>query len=397
LNALTSLETISNTASPPPKLRDTIRIFLYIAGALLLFFFALDLMISSFQHLGKEIVQTFINATLNPFTGLFIGLLITAILQSSSTTTALAVAMVGSGSLTLESAVPIIMGANVGTTITSTIVSLGFINRKKEFKRAVAAGTYHCFFNLLTVLILFPLEYYYGFLSSISANIAGYFFSPGSRGNTSEISGWWSGFSPVIDLLVLWISNGFVLVTLSFVLLFTSILLFRKVISDLLKARSPEAFSRFFFDNGIKSFGWGTLTTAAIRSSTITTSVVVPIVAKKIASLRQAAPFIMGANVGTTITAFIAVILNANASGAASIAIAHFLFNLIGVLIFFPIPALRKLPIELANGLGKISLRYPLACFVFILLTFFCIPFSLIYFNQDSVKKKAPITLPDNL
>ncbi len=75
-------------------------------------------MVASVQHLNKEIADAILLATANPFVGLFIGLLITAILQSSSTTTALVVAFVVSGSLTLQSAVPIIMGANVGTTIT---------------------------------------------------------------------------------------------------------------------------------------------------------------------------------------------------------------------------------------------------------------------------------------
>ncbi|MFZ6009368.1 MAG: Na/Pi symporter [Bacteroidota bacterium] len=363
------------------------KIVLYILGALVLFLFALDLMISSLQHLGKNVVETIILATANPFTALFIGLLSTAMIQSSSTTTSMVVALVASGSLTLQSALPIIMGANVGTTITSTIVSLGFINKKKEFRRAVAAGTYHCFFNLLTVIILFPLEYYYGFLSSMSSLIANYFLTPaGASAQQNEVSHLWLGFDPVISFLTENISSGFVLIILSFALLFGSILLFRKLISDLLEAKSPELFSRFFFKNQPKSFVWGLLTTAAIRSSTITTSVVVPIVAKKIANLRQAAPFIMGANVGTTITAFIAATLNSNTASAVSIAIAHFLFNFIGVLLFFPVPVLQKLPMELANGLGRLTLRYRLAGFVFLLLTFFFIPFSLIYFNQNSVQ-----------
>ena len=116
-------------------------------------------MITSLQHLSKDVTETILLATSNPFTGLFIGLLITALIQSSSTTTSLVVALVASGSISIESAVPLIMGANIGTTITSTIVSLGFINRKKEFRRAVAAGTYHDFFNILTALLLFPLQY----------------------------------------------------------------------------------------------------------------------------------------------------------------------------------------------------------------------------------------------
>jgi sodium-dependent phosphate cotransporter len=307
--------------------------------------------------------------------------LITAMLQSSSTTTAMTVALVASGSLSIQSAVPIIMGANVGTTITSVIVALPFISEKKEFRRAVSAGTYHCFFNLLTLVILFPLEYYYGFLSSLSQNISG--LIPFVKANPQAGTESWLGFDFVIHFLRQAISNGFILITISFSLLFGSVLLFRKVISDLVKARSPEAFARFFFRNPLKSFGWGLATTAAIRSSTVTTSVVVPIVAKKIATLQQAAPFIMGANVGTTITAMVAAIFNTNSSAGVSIAIAHVLFNLIGVVVFFPVSALRKIPIELASGLGRLTLRFPLASVVFILLTFFFIPFCLIYFNQE--------------
>ena len=131
---------LENTTSSLPKshLWENVRNTFYVIGMLLLFLFALDLMVASLQHMGKNVVETIIMATSNPFTGLFIGLLVTAMIQSSSATTSIVVALVASGSITLESAVPIIMGANVGTTITSTIVSLGFINKKKEFRRAAA-------------------------------------------------------------------------------------------------------------------------------------------------------------------------------------------------------------------------------------------------------------------
>jgi solute carrier family 34 (sodium-dependent phosphate cotransporter) len=381
---LESAPVTNNKSFNNPRLLDSLRKTLYILGALILFLFALDLMVSSLQHVGKDIAGTIIQATANPFTALFIGLLVTAMIQSSSTTTSLVVAMVASGAITLQSAIPIIMGANVGTTITSTIVSLGFINKRKEFRRAVAAGTYHDFFNILTVIILFPLEYNYRFLSNLAQWFAGYFYTgvPGPSENT--VSHFWSGFGPLVDLMIDNIHVG-ILTALSFVLLFASILLFRKIISDWIAVKSPGRFSRFFFKNQMKSFGWGFLLTAAIRSSTITTSLVVPLVAKKVIGLRKAAPFIMGANIGTTITAFIAATLNSNTAGG-SIAIAHFLFNFIGVLIFFPIPVLRKVPIELANGLGRLTLKYRLAGLLYLLLTFFFIPFSLIYFNQDTIR-----------
>ena len=197
-------------------------------------------MTSSLQHIGKNVAETILLATSNPFTGLFIGLLITAMLQSSSTTTSLVVALVASGSITLQSAIPIIMGANIGTTITSTIVSLGFISKKKEFRRAVAAGTYHDFFNILTTIALFPLEYYYGFLSSLSSWIAGFFITPVLKPAESTVSHSWFGFSPIINFLIEEISSGFFLALLSMGLLFSSILIFRRLISNLLKAKSIE-------------------------------------------------------------------------------------------------------------------------------------------------------------
>lgn len=379
-------KTPSAPLQPSPHNWERTRKILYILGTLVLFVFALDLMISSLQNLGSTAAEAILLATSNPFTALFIGLLITAMIQSSSTATSLVVALVASGSITIDSAIPIIMGANIGTTITSTIVSLGFINKKKEFRRAVAAGTYHDFFNILTVSILFPLEYFNGFLSSLSGWITENFFTVSKSTTATSFTSLWSGFNPIIDFLVKIIPSGFLLALFSFALLFLSILLFRRLISGLLMASSPEKFSRFFFKNTIKSFFWGLVTTAAIRSSTITSSVVVPIVAQKIITLRKAVPFILGANMGTTVTAIIAAALSANSSSAITIALAHFLFNFIGVLVFFPIPFLRNIPMAMANGLGRLTIRYRLAGFVYILVVFFFVPFSLIYLNKDSTE-----------
>jgi len=374
-------EKIQPDAPQPWKivLRNTV----YILLALLIFLFTLDLMIASLQHLGKDAAEVIILATSNPFTGLFIGLLVTALIQSSSATTSMVVALVASGSITLEGAIPILMGANVGTTITSTIVSLGFITKKKEFRRAVTIGTYHDFFNILTVLILFPLEYYFGFLSGLAQYIATSFFNEPMGMAQKQFNLLGDRFGFIVNLIVTSINNGFVLAIMSIALLFGSILFFRKVLSNTLGFGSQERFQQFFFKSPLKSFAWGLLTTAAIRSSTVTTSLVVPLVAKKVVRIKSAFPFVLGANMGTTITAFIAALFNSNA--AISIAIAHFLFNLIGILLFFPIPYLNQLPIKLADGLGRLTLKYRLVGFLYVLLTFFFIPFSLIYLNKDAV------------
>ncbi len=381
---MTEQQTDIPNSQAPNRWRIILRNTAFILAALLIFLFTLDLMIASLQHLGKDAADIILLATSNPFTGLFIGLLVTALMQSSSATTAMTVALIASGSISLHGAVPIIMGANVGTTITSTIVSLGFITKKKEFRRAVTIGTYHDFFNILTVIILFPLEYYGGFLSGFSQYLATSLFNQpiGPIQNNFSLLG--SGFSPIIDFIVSFIDNGFMLSILSIALLFGSILFFRKVLSQTLGFGSQAQFQQFFFKNELKSFAWGLLTTAAIRSSTVTTSLVVPLVAKKVVRLKSAQPFILGANIGTTITAFIAAMFNSNA--AISIAIAHFLFNAIGVLVFSLIPIIKELPIKMANKLGQLTLKYRLVGFLYLLLTFFFIPFSLIYFNKNSVQ-----------
>jgi len=355
-------------------------------GAFVLFLLAIELLVASLKVLGESATETILLATSNPFTAFFIGLLVTAIIQSSSTTTSLTVAMVASGSLSIESAVPIVMGANIGTTITSTLISLGFINKKKEFQRAVAAGTYHDFFNILTAVILFPLEYYYNFLSQLAIVLTSWIYRGNPATAVGKTDAFFSGFDPLVNALVSLVNNGFVLALLAIAMLFGSILLFRKLISEWMKLRSQEFFGTFFFKNPVKSFAWGVGITAAIRSSTVTTSLVVPLVAKKVVKLRNAAPFILGANVGTTITAFIAAILYANNESAIVIATSHFLFNAIGVLLFLPLPLLRKIPLDLADKLGKLTLRYRLAGLVYLLLTFFFIPFSLIYFNRNAVE-----------
>ena len=118
-------------------------------GSILLFMLSIQLMGTAFKAWGTGTAQSILEVTSNPFIGLFIGLLVTAILQSSSTTTSLAVAAVASGSVSLQHAVPIVMGANVGTTITSTIVSLGYITKTNEFRKAISAGTSHDFFNVI--------------------------------------------------------------------------------------------------------------------------------------------------------------------------------------------------------------------------------------------------------
>jgi sodium-dependent phosphate cotransporter len=358
-----------------------LRYVLYICVTLLFFILGIEIIVSSLHSAGEESINAILRATSNSFTAFFIGVVVTAMMQSSSTTTAITVALVASNTIQIHSGVCIVMGANLGTTITSMIVSIGFINEKKEFRRAVSASGYHFFFNLFTILILFPLELSNQFFSRLSTNIANYFFSNPSFSSTGQQKvKVWSLLNPVNDFLT-GISPVFGIM-LGLIIIFSSIILFRRIISSLLKAQSPQAFSRFFFKSRVKSFVWGIITTAAIRSSTITTSVVVPIVSKRITSLKQASPFILGANLGTTITAFFAASLNQANGNVMSIAMAHFLFNLIGVILFFPFASVEKIILFSAKSFAKVSASHKFVLLTFILCMFFFFPFLIIYLAQ---------------
>ncbi|XP_012407755.1 sodium-dependent phosphate transport protein 2B isoform X2 [Sarcophilus harrisii] len=100
----------------------------------------------------------------NPMTGLMIGILVTVMVQSSSTSTSIVVSLVSSSLLTVKAAIPIVMGANIGTSITNTLVALMQAGNRDEFQRAFAGATVHDFFNWLSVLVLLPLEVITGYL-----------------------------------------------------------------------------------------------------------------------------------------------------------------------------------------------------------------------------------------
>lgn len=363
------------------------RKYVWVALRLLLFVFiflvSLEWMIYSFKLLGKNIIEYIFIATSNPFIGLFIGLLITALIQSSSTVTAMIIALVASGTINLEQGVYMVMGANIGTTVTSSIVSFGHIIHKKEFRKAIAAGTVHDFFNILTAIILFPLEYSFGILSRSAKFISGSFSQVGN------IYLW--DFNPLkyfLDIIILPLSyvarfNAFLGLIFALSILFITIKLITFQLKKFLIDEGPTAIQNYLFANPFQTLVSGTVVTALVQSSSIVTSLVVPVVASNRLSLKSAFNFIMGANIGTTFKALILAFSQTQA--AFGIALCHFLFNLFGVLIFFCIPFVNTLPLRLARELGKLTIKSRLAGFAYITLTFFIIPFFLIYFSRDSV------------
>ncbi|MEB2783464.1 Na/Pi symporter [Algoriphagus persicinus] len=353
--------------------------YLMMLLALLLFIFAIDLLTVAMSHLNSNVAESILMATRNPFVSLFIGLLMTALIQSSSTVTASVVAVVASGNLSLEQAVPMVMGANIGTTLTSTLVSLSYIMNKKQFKRALSAGMLHDIFNIFTVIVLLPLEVYFGFLSKIAVNIAHLFLPDETYSGRIVYNKVFT--RPITEWISTTIDIPFLTMILSIFLVFAAIKILSTSVYKAFVINSFHDINKLIFKNTYMSFIYGVFFTAAVQSSTVTTSLVVPLVANKRVSVKKSFPFIIGANIGTTITAAIAAIYKTEA--AIALAIVHFLFNFIGALIFLPFPTLRNIPVSLALYMGSKSVKSKFLGFAYILLTFFVIPFLLIYFSKE--------------
>lgn len=353
---------------------------LLILSIIVLFLLAIDLMIFSLSSIGLGAVEDLIKIAELPFISLFIGLLSTALIQSSSTVTSIAVAMVASGTISLSSGIYVIMGSNIGTTLTSDIISLSYITQKSKYRLAISAGVVHDFFNIFTTLIIFPLEYYYGLLSRSAirvTNLLGIHSTEGSMPLAKPVN---SMLKPLTMGVYDLIGNFWMVGIIGLLLLFAAIKLFSVYSYKILIGKSRDMLKSFIFNNPLKSFSWGLLITGGLQSSSITTSITVPLVATRKVSLDSAFPFIMGANIGTTITALLAAIFKSEA--AVSLAIAHLIFNLMGVLIFLPFKGIRQFPVELANRFGILASENRIIGFFYIIFTFFLVPFLLIYISK---------------
>ncbi|XP_012642786.2 sodium-dependent phosphate transport protein 2A [Microcebus murinus] len=151
---------------------------------LYLFVCSLDVLSSAFQLAGGKVAGDIFkdNAILsNPVAGLVVGILVTVLVQSSSTSTSIVVSMVSSGLLEVGSAIPIIMGSNIGTSVTNTIVALMQAGDRTDFRRAFAGATVHDCFNWLSVLVLLPLEAATGYLHHVTGLVVASFNIRGGR------------------------------------------------------------------------------------------------------------------------------------------------------------------------------------------------------------------------
>jgi sodium-dependent phosphate cotransporter len=167
---------------------------------------------------------------------------------------------------------------------------------------------------------------------------------------------------------------------LSLVLLFMSIYALTTVFKMLLLNENGKKRILKIFDRPFVALATGIGTTAAVHSSSLTTSLSVLLAATEKISPKKLFPFILGANVGTTVTALLASI--GRSETAIAIAICHFLVNAIGVLIFFPIPFLRDLQVKLARWTANLAFVNLAFAFGYLIIIFYALPFLVIFISE---------------
>ena len=356
------------------ELTNTALKILGVIAALYLFLVGINGMSSAIKHMGAEVADSIFKTTSNPIIALFIGIFSTVLFQSSSTTTSLIVGMVSSGALSLAGAIPMVMGANIGTTVTNTIVSLGHINRGNEFRRAFAASTVHDFFNVLSVIILFPLELAFHGIQRTSEWFATLLF--GKIHNIDVLQSkspikiavksgarFVEGFTFNNDIFYLVVS-----VLITFLMLYALVKLLRSLVLEKIEA----FFDQYIFKTILRAIGFGVLITIMVQSSSITTSLVVPLAGAGVLTLRQIFPFTLGANIGTTITALMASLTGTVSALIA--AISHLLFNIVGILIIYGLPFLREIPIYCAENIAEKAVENKLIPVLYLVSIFVIVP-----------------------
>jgi sodium-dependent phosphate cotransporter len=437
--------------------------FLCICALLYLFLIGLDLMGNAFKAMSGKGVGNMLGSIDNPIAGVAIGIIVTVLLQSSSTSTSIVVTMVGADIITVTNAIPIIMGANIGTSVTAAIVSHGHMGNLEEFHRGFAGANVHSAFNLLTVIILLPLELISaaisgsnGILGSIAESLgdllvgasADTFKSPVkilvgpltkefikidkdliktlAKGclscNATHVEPMFckaekkdketgdkikfcltgedwtqkyeedgriikSGFAKDLGdeggaVLILVLSLVFLCIALYYIVK----LLHYLVLSSGRAEGDGDQETKFvritrkvLRANGCVSILFGMVMTIAVQSSSIVTATLTPVVALGIISVEDMLPLTLGANIGTTCTAFLAAIVTEK-KNAIMISLAHLFFNIFGIAIFYPAPFMRRIPIKIAYRVGDHVLKHKwfgpfYICLVFIvvpLLLFLC-------------------------
>lgn len=391
------------------------------------FLFGLELLGNSAKVVGGCSAGGLFGDDQNPVAGIMIGILATVFLQSSSTTTSIVVSLVP-GIISVKQGIYMIMGANIGTSVTNTIVAIGQMGDGDQLERAFGAAVVHDLFNFLTVACLFPLELVTGYLYRLTTAIV----ASATTGNREK----WNGpikkiVSPLGKKIIIAnksiikkvaqgktceeyyptnctgsvsyktcevgliscnkkdntcpmffqdnatqnddLASGAVVLVLSIFVLFVCLAGLVYCLQRMLLGMSTRIIYKATNVNGYLAILVGIGITIVVQSSSITTSALTPLCGVGVLRIEQMLPLTLGANIGTTITAIIAALVSSDIE-PLQVALAHLFFNITGIAIWYPIPFMRKIPIAGARRLGKATRMWRGFPILYIFIVFFCIP-----------------------
>ena len=418
----------------------------FIAGCFFLYFFlfGLELLGSGAKVMGGCSAGSLFGDETNPIAGLMVGILATVLLQSSSTTTSIIVSLVGAESVSVKQGIYMVMGANIGTSVTNTIVAMGHMGDGDQLERAFAGATVHDMFNFLSVACLLPLEVISGYLYRLtSACVKNFSSKDGEKwegplkkivgpfgnliiiANKNVIKDVAKGHScdefypinctdpenptkstcPQVGLIACDKktdrcpaffqvdatpradkTSGGVVFIVGLGILFVCLFGLVNILQKMLLGTSTRIIYKATNLNGYLAILIGVGITMLVQSSSITTSALTPLVGIGVLRLEQMLPLTLGANIGTTVTALLAALLST--ADALQVALAHLFFNISGIIIWYPVPIMRAVPLHAARQLGKATRVWRGFPLVYIIVMFFLVPLLFLgisyLFHQDS-------------
>ena len=373
------------------------------------------------------------------------------------------------------------MGANIGTSVTNTLVSLAQVTERNQFRRAFAGAVVHDMFNILSVVVFLPIEAACGYLYHLTSYIVRKMsLHSGSKGAKKEmlkkitkpftnmiiqldkkiitkiargeksaqseslIKHWCDkGVKKIIPNLVtkevnvtelvnvtsfaypanqfvnhtatinisVWENKtviihskpcnfllhdtglsdstiGAIMLVVSLVILCLCLVAIVKILHSMLSGKIALIVKKTINSDFPKPFGFltgyfalfvGAGMTLLVQSSSIFTSTLTPLVGLGIVSLDRIFPLTLGANIGTTATGILAALASPGdrLGYALQIAFCHLFFNISGILLWYPVPSMRKVPINFAKKLGNTTAKYRWFAPLYIMFMFFIVPGSI--------------------
>ena len=446
---------------------------LKILGVLLslyFFLFALSLMGGSFGALGGKGAGELFAFSDNPIAGLMVGILATVLVQSSSTSTSIVVGLVGASVMSPRQAIPVIMGANIGTSVTNTIVSMAHSGDRLELERAFSGATVHDMFNMLSVLTMLPLEIIVAAISgeggllywiskglteaavggseadltfpsptkaivsplakavlskdknvvkALSFGAPPSFTMPSGSGTyycvSSAMSKAWkkvaedaydtltscSGFTnecaagsscytdagdyytnEIAGARLIGkgflkgagdVAGGIIGLIIALLVMCGALFCLVKLLQSLVMGQAKKVIMKGTKMNDYLAMLLGVFITIIVQSSSVTTSALTPLVGIGVLPVNKMLPMTLGANIGTTFTSILAAFAVMKFD-SIQIAFCHLLFNIIGILIWFPAPVMRRVVVKAACTLGFYASYWRLVPLIYILVMFLAVP-----------------------